>query len=44
MTTLRHRSNLGNVALSTGRTAEALKDFDKAISLAPKAPVPYLNR
>eukprot|EP00891_Asterochloris_glomerata_P007688 jgi/Astpho2/7688/Aster-x0780 len=37
-------SNLGNVHLSTGRAALALEDFDHAISLAPDAPVPFLNR
>lgn len=37
-------SNMGNVHLSMGRAAEAYEDFSRAISLAPSAPVPYLNR
>ncbi|EIE21375.1 TPR-like protein [Coccomyxa subellipsoidea C-169] len=37
-------SNLGNVHLSEGRAEEAVRDFSRAIAIAPTAPVPYLNR
>jgi len=37
-------SNLGNVHMSMGRTADAAQDYSRAIALAPDAPVPYLNR
>ena len=37
-------SNIGNVHLSQGHPTEALDNFTHAISLAPEAPVPYLNR
>ena len=37
-------SNIGNVHLSLGHPVEALEDFTRAVSLAPEAPVPYLNR
>ena len=37
-------SNLGNVHLQMGYAERALQDFTKAISLAPEAPVPHLNR
>ena len=37
-------SNIGNVHLSQGHPVEALDNFTHAISLAPEAPVPYLNR
>ena len=37
-------SNLGNVRLSLGKAELAVEAFDKATSLAPNAPVPFLNR
>ena len=37
-------SNLGNVHLSQGKAAEAVANFDRAVALAPEAPVPLLNR
>jgi tetratricopeptide (TPR) repeat protein len=37
-------SNLGNVLLQAGRTAEALAQLDAAVALAPGAAVPLLNR
>jgi len=37
-------SNLGNVLLQEGRTAEALAELTTAVDLAPGAAVPLLNR
>lgn len=37
-------SNLGNVHLEQGRLELALRDYTRAVELAPKAPVPYVNR
>jgi tetratricopeptide (TPR) repeat protein len=36
--------NRGHVALSAGRVADALRDFDKAASLAPRDPLAWLGR
>lgn len=37
-------SNIGNVHLEQGRLQDALRDYSRAVELAPKAPVPYVNR
>lgn len=37
-------SNLGNVHLQQGKVELAIKDYDRALELAPEAAVPLLNR
>ena len=37
-------SNLGNVHLQMGKTSLAVEDYDKAVTFAPDAAVPIMNR